>query len=515
MRRQNARAERRSPLRGQRNVAVVVGTAFVAALFAVALVFSNAAGASRVAENARALHWTNGAASSAAIARAAVSQAVIFGIDYALDVADVEARDVAIVEAEANIEELAGWITRLDPDLVPDSDAIRESLADLLEAGRATIASVTAGEVAEADRQFQEDLEAAYTVAADGLAARQAQAAARIADTEDLAGLIGTLSGLVVTLLIPIVALGVYFGLARRQYREATVKMEAQVQAERDLNRAKDEFIAGISHELRTPLTSIYGFSEYILENGVQDVGEAHELITLINSDSAELARMVEDLLIAARLDSGQLRLEMEPVPVRDTIEDVLGPLYRTRAPIEVTGQDAVVWADRARVLQLLRNLLSNAVRHGGESITVGLETRDGSVVITVADDGDGVRSEVGDRMFDRFVHDGSGALLTGSVGLGLAIARALARLMGGEVDYVRALGWTSFLVTLPLATAEQRDGDHGESSSPSVVEPALLTLETVPQSRNEEGLAMIQALSSAVRGRSRNGSDRIRIVEF
>ena len=102
MRKEPPTASSREPRR-RRVVAVFIGTTAAIALFALALVFSSAAGASRVAENARALHWTNATAGSTAIARLAVAQAVVFGIDYELGAADATARDQAIAEVHPNI----------------------------------------------------------------------------------------------------------------------------------------------------------------------------------------------------------------------------------------------------------------------------------------------------------------------------------------------------------------------------------------------------------------------------
>ena len=131
---------------------------------------------------------------------------------------------------------------------------------------------------------------------------------------ESDAGRVERLTQLVVTLLIPAAAIIINQLVVRRQYRERRLQIEAKLDAERELGRARDEFIAGMSHELRTPLTSIYGFSEYLLDQGLIDPDEAIELIAMINRDSADLSRMIEDLLAAARLEAGALPFEATPV---------------------------------------------------------------------------------------------------------------------------------------------------------------------------------------------------------
>ena len=294
--------------------------------------------------------------------------------------------------------------------------------------------------------------------------------------------------------------------------------MDAKLKAERQLNRAKDEFIAGISHELRTPLTSIYGFSEHLVENGIIDPEEALELVTLINHDSAELSRMVEDLLTAARLDSDALNFHYEVVPMLGEVDAVISPMRRAGATIRVDGDDTVVWADRARVRQILRNLVSNALRHGGDVTKVVLDERSGVMALTVTDNGQGVPSEVEARLFDRFVHDGRAPLLNGSVGLGLSIARSLAKTMGGDITYVRAMGWTNFVLTLPLATSEQIAQSPRPLPAKDIPEPPILSI-TLPRGDEDDqaahrSIAMIHAMSSTIEDQD-DRDDPIYTVEF
>jgi two-component system OmpR family sensor kinase len=131
--------------------------------------------------------------------------------------------------------------------------------------------------------------------------------------------------------------------------------------------------------------------------------------------------------------------------------------MVRTGTRVGVNGE-ITAWADPARVRQIIRNLVSNAIKHGGQSVDVYLETANGEANITVSDNGDGLSPEIEDRLFDRFVHDGNETLLMGSVGLGLSIARSLAQTMGGEIRFVRAGGWTNFEVSLPLTDPDEPD---------------------------------------------------------
>ncbi len=436
-------------------IAVTVGFGVIAILIALGYVFSTSSGAQQVATSARSLHEANAAAGSAAVARAAVAQAVVFGIDFELGVASVEARDITISEADITLAGTAQWVDALLADSA--SNQLGIDLGRLAETGENIVELLVLGQSLDAESIRQDSFEPMYADLASSLGIRQSAIVDEIRVTERFAGTVGWVARLLATLLIPAAAIIAYFLLVRRQFRKAELKLESKLRAERQLSAAKDEFVAGISHELRTPLTSIYGFSEYLLENEILDPEEAMELLGLINKDSAELSRMVDDLLTAARLEADALKFTYEYVDIREETEAAIGAMVRTGTRVGVNGE-ITAWADPARVRQIIRNLVSNAIKHGGQSVDVYLETANGEANITVSDNGDGLSPEIEERLFDRFVHDGNETLLMGSVGLGLSIARSLAQTMGGEVRFVRAGGWTNFEVSLPLTDPDEPD---------------------------------------------------------
>ncbi len=432
-------------------VAIAVSGATGMMLVAFALAFSNAASAREIAESSQELQWANAAAGTAAVSRAAVNQALVFTVDHRLTVASDEAANQARAEAHASLDALASFV-----ESAPDRS--RQEVADIertITLGRTALAQMERGDIRDADATLTRDYEPAYGRAAESLHEQQQFQAARIDNAASSAGTTENITRLIVTLLIPGAAIIIHQLIVRRQYREREVHMEAQIDAERELNRSKDEFIAGISHELRTPLTSIFGFSEYLLENGLIDPTESLELITMINDDSAELSRMVDDLLAAARIDAEALAYEIKPLELMSEVEHLVDQYRRAGSSLEVLGARTVGMADRSRLRQILRNLISNAERHGGNLIEVDVAVLGGQAVIRVLDDGAGVSPEMEDRLFTRFVHGGPATLTSGSVGLGLAIARQMARDMGGDITYERALGMTLFSVLLPLAPAD------------------------------------------------------------
>jgi signal transduction histidine kinase len=382
--------------------------------------------------------------------RAANAQAVFFAVDRAAGFATNDAADRASAEAAAALSALREVVAAaplIESELVVSLDLF-------IVRSERVIELVDAGEVEEALEVNQAN-EDPYTFLEAALGAHQEQIEARIAATESLASRLAAITQFAVTLLIPGVTLIVYRFIVRRQLRERRISFEARLKAEQDLNRAKDEFIAGLSHEFRTPLTSIYGFSEVLLESGMIDPVASLELISLINTESAELSRMVEDLLVAARLEAEALTIQSGPTDIGREIETVLAPWVRSGHAIQIEVPDAMVWADPLRLRQVVRNLLSNALKHGGNNIGVWARVERSQFVCSVVDDGPGVPDEIAGKLFERFVHDGRRALLTGSVGLGLNIARSLMLEMDGDLVYERIRGTTWFTFRLPLALAD------------------------------------------------------------
>jgi signal transduction histidine kinase len=427
--------------------AVVGGLGIVAILTVLAFVFATSSGARQVAESARSLHEANAAAGSVALSRAAIAQATVFGIDNQLGVASDEALTIALAAAATSLEDVQHWA-----DVLARNSATVAIAADLnrfSEVGTQIVALVGGGQAVQAERIWDSDLEPGYDELATILGVRQASTIDEIRRTERFAGVVGWLTRLLATLLIPAAAIIVYFFLVRRQLREARLTMAAQLEAEQQLGRAKDDFIASISHELRTPLTSIYGFSEYLVNTDLLDTEETVELVALIHEDSVELSRMIEDLLTAARVESDALKFSYDYVDLRAETLAATGAMTRSGTTVQIMG-DILCWADANRVRQIVRNLVSNAIKHGGPTVDVYLEGDGDRAVLTVSDNGEVMDPDVEQRMFDRFVHDGVETLLTGSVGLGLSIARSLARTMGGDIRFVRAGGWTNFEVSLP-----------------------------------------------------------------
>ena len=194
-----------------------------------------------------------------------------------------------------------------------------------------------------------------------------------------------------------------------------------------------------------------------LAENEVVKAEEAAtELLSIIISESDDLARMVEDLLTTARLDAGALHFVFDDVDVGKEMPETVDPLTRSGPAIGVSVEPGIVRTDRLRFRQLLRYLLSSARKYGGENIRVVGRVEGRTYVCSVIDDGPGVPTEIEDRLFERFIHQGHQTATKDSVGLGLSIVHALTQGMGGSIHYQRIDGETHFTIRLPLAGAAE-----------------------------------------------------------
>jgi PAS domain S-box-containing protein len=218
------------------------------------------------------------------------------------------------------------------------------------------------------------------------------------------------------------------------------------------LVRSKDEFVASVSHELRTPLTAVVGFATELRDQHDElSHRDARGYIELIAGQAMEVADLVEDLLVAARVDMDTVSVFPEPVDVWGQVDGVVQSWSEELAAnVTKQGPEFKAYADPIRFRQILRNLLSNAQRYGGSEVVVTAERRGENVVLTVRDNGPGIPERERDGIFDpyRRAHEGAGQPL--SVGLGLTVSRQLARLMDGDLEYRYVDGWSEFALTLP-----------------------------------------------------------------
>ena len=231
----------------------------------------------------------------------------------------------------------------------------------------------------------------------------------------------------------------------------------------------KNDFVTLVSHELRTPLTSIAGFAD-TLEQSWEDLPpeEVSEFLSIMNRQAMYLGDLVEDVLVIPRLEANRLRLDPELFDLGDLFEDVAQMVFPTggRKSSLVSLPDGVrVFADRRRVQQIVRNLMENARKYGGDQVLIEGQVLGDQYLVIISDNGPGVPDEETQRVFENFeqVSKGEARESTG-IGLGLPIARRLARLMGGDVWYERRFPTGArFCYSLPL---RRRDAVEGEEAA-------------------------------------------------
>lgn len=248
--------------------------------------------------------------------------------------------------------------------------------------------------------------------------------------------------------------------------REEIVLVFHDITEIRKLEKIKSDFVLNVSHELRTPLTSIKGFVETMEADGTLSEEQRHYL-TIIKRNTARLINVVTDLLTLSRLEEKSPVLELEPVDIRDLVERVLrifeeqirakGFSVDVRVPRDLPP----VMGDAFRLEQVFVNLLDNAIKYidaGG--ITVEMETRGNTVVISVADTGPGIPSEHIDRIFERFyVVDKSRSKKLGGTGLGLSIVKHIVLLHNGRITAQSTPGkGARFIITLPVGGRDPAD---------------------------------------------------------
>ena len=406
---------------------------------------------SRATANARTLHWVNATNGSVSAVRASLSQAVLFAHAAENGFADSAAADRAYSEAAVSLGRAEEWVDSM-AESGSDSHDLEASLAEFLQGGRVVLAALDNGDVEGADRLFAERVESIWGPLETDLVARQQVLADDIGKSEGFSGFVSALSKIALMVLVPVGAILIYRLQARREQRNTRARLEAELAAEQELGRMKSQFIAGVSHELRTPLTTVIGFSHLLMEGGL-DQPTSRELVHGISGEAEELSRMVEDLLVAARSDGSEVPVHLEDCRVAESVEAVVAPQRRLGRTVHMRVESGIAHADPIRVRQILRNLLSNAFKHGGPTVWVTGAARGDEYLLVVADDGRGVGPEVSGRLFQPFAHTGETAVVSGSVGLGLSVARQLARQMGGDIAYERSEGWTQFILRLPLGT--------------------------------------------------------------
>lgn len=239
--------------------------------------------------------------------------------------------------------------------------------------------------------------------------------------------------------------------------RARTREMNERLELARAQDEGKDRFLATVSHELRTPLTVVLGGATEVQSQWqTLPPEERKELLGMVADQALEASNLVEDLLVVARSEYGNVKIAMANTDLQRHLSYAMESVPADReGTFSVTAEDPIVYADGTRLRQILRNLVHNAVAHGGPNISVEVAQLEDTVEVSVFDDGGPLSIQDCDRIFEPYARtDGAQAAGAQGIGIGLYVSRLLAQLMGGDLACLRTNGQTEFRLTLPVGTA-------------------------------------------------------------
>ena len=411
----------------------------VAVAIGASVVFARADQVERIGADAQDLSTLERASAETATHRASLVVAfAATGLDQALLATD------AAAEAVLAAERIVGLLALLEvprESLVVSAENLLSSTIDVgdhLQAGRTDVAR---------------DLVEATTLPEVEALARAVGTEAgvlsgRIAGERSEAGSLARTASFIAALLVPAMTVVGFRRVAKRRIERE--RLEAELIRQQELSQAKDHLIAGLSHQLRTPITGIYGFADLLLAYPDPDLIE--EGLATILKESGNLRRMVDDILVAARIDAENVGYDPGETAVTAVVDHTLSHFLRLGISIKVDCEPCLINVDASRLEHALRNRVANAIGHGAEPIQVVGRSAGEVYRLAVCDAGPGLDPESEADPFRPFANDPASVTVRGSLGLGLSVAKTLIEAMSGTIEHTRVDGTTVFAITLPKA---------------------------------------------------------------
>jgi two-component system phosphate regulon sensor histidine kinase PhoR len=233
----------------------------------------------------------------------------------------------------------------------------------------------------------------------------------------------------------------------------------------RKLEKIRQDFVANVSHELRTPISSIKGYAETLLEGALNEKKTAKSFLEIIHLDANRLAQLIDDLLDLSKIESGKLSLELKPCSITSIVDKVLVRLKRSIKDKSIVIHKDIpralpnVLADEAGIIQVLFNLIDNAIKYNRQKgeITIQARSKDVFVQVDISDTGVGIPEKDLPRIYERFYRvDKARSRELGGTGLGLSIVKHIVQAHQGEVNVHSILGQGStFSFTIPSVSQQ------------------------------------------------------------
>jgi len=436
-----------APVDWNSKLALIAVVAAVFVIVGAAVIIARGDSAEEIAEDAHILTWSESVASAAVAVRAEVREGLVVGQSASAGVLDDEATVESAARIREAVDSLEGRVNLLPEiaqisgirDTANEASAQAAGVADAIEAGNIAEALIVATD--QLSPALEELLSRAGTVSDES--------AEDIAAVNAGLGTVTTAARFVAALLIPALAVFLFYRALRRSQKLSLLRTE--LARERELRRNKDAFVAAASHHVRTPLSAVVGLTE-LLRDDSGDFSPAvrKEAIGLIATEAEQTSNVVDDLLAAARYEAGDFEMAEQRLEMRDVVDAVTDDWADTQQTKLMIRGNAVVLGDERWLGHAIRNLLRNASSSGGEDVEVAIDSAANQVVIEISDNGAAIPTEENDRISELYYSYSGVDGLTPSLGLGLAVARRIAKASGGDLRYRRLEGKNVFEMTLP-----------------------------------------------------------------
>lgn len=421
----------------------------VGALIAGAFVMAGLAASSSAADDAAVLRATDLAITAEDLAMVTVGQAIAVAESVSLGAADPGELSAATRAAENAIAAVGRRF-----ESIPGAAALATAneFDNWQTVAGQVVAAVQIGDAGGAAAQYAAEM----VPAADNLSARLIETrddyAVAVADAEGWLAYATRLAGVVFIFLLPVAAIVIYRISAQRQLAEMSDLLDTRLAAEAGSGSSQTEHWTDVLRQLSVPVAVVASNAQQLLDRPEQRDSEEAATIAELHYSAERLAAHLADLRVAVGGDRG-IAVHPVTVPVATMLDAVIADFNANGQDIGGTYGQGSISADPDLLEQILRNLISNAIAHGGPDVRIYGDCAGSRYVISVEDNGSGLPPQVAETFADD-------ADLAGNSGLGLGVSRKLAEAMGGSLEYERFAGRTTLLLSLPAIDAHETQRD-------------------------------------------------------